>query len=330
MRHAPALPYLRRSHAAIGALIIGIPASAGAFSAGRALADTVTAQPASAGELATHVQTRKIAYGQDVVVEGTAPASDTGRELQLQFEPAASATWSTLRSSTVPSSGRFRLAAPLKRSGQVRVVEPASSASSGSSSSSGGASASAASSSTHHVVVAARLRLQPHAADDLGTSTVHIRGRLLPGVIGRTVRLEGSSGGAWHVVATVRTGWEGHFNLHYTPSGPGREQLRVRFSGDRTNAGAGAHAGDVTAFEQTVASWYNDGGSTACGFHAYYGVANRDLPCGTQVTFLIGGRSVTATVDDRGPYVGGRDWDLNQNTAAALGFSGVGSLWASL
>jgi rare lipoprotein A (peptidoglycan hydrolase) len=38
---------------------------------------------------------------------------------------------------------------------------------------------------------------------------------------------------------------------------------------------------------------------------------------------------VTATVDDRGPYVGGRDWDLNQNTAAALGFGGVGTVWVT-
>jgi len=28
-----------------------------------------------------------------------------------------------------------------------------------------------------------------------------------------------------------------------------------------------------------------------------------------------------------GPYVEGRDWDLNQNTAAALGFGGVGTVW---
>ena len=71
------------------------------------------------------------------------------------------------------------------------------------------------------------------------------------------------------------------------------------------------------------------GGDTACGFHAYYGVASTSLPCGAKVAFLYGGRTVTATVDDRGPYVGGRDWDLNQNTAGALGFDGVASVWSS-
>ena len=82
-------------------------------------------------------------------------------------------------------------------------------------------------------------------------------------------------------------------------------------------------------FNQSTASWYEDGGTTACGFHSYYGVANLSLPCGTHVRFSYGGRTVTATVDDRGPYVGGREWDLNQNTAAALGFGGVAPVWSS-
>ena len=88
-------------------------------------------------------------------------------------------------------------------------------------------------------------------------------------------------------------------------------------------------AGNATVFDSTVASWYDDGGNTACGFHAGLGVANRTLPCGTKVAFHYGTRTVTAVVDDRGPYVGDREWDLNQNTAAALGFAGVGTVWSS-
>ena len=78
--------------------------------------------------------------------------------------------------------------------------------------------------------------------------------------------------------------------------------------------------------QYAVASWYDDAGSTACGFHAYYGVANKTLACGTQVTFYYGGHQVTAVVDDRGPYVWPRVWDLNQNTAGAVGFTGVDSV----
>jgi hypothetical protein len=322
MRRAPEVRELRRSRAAVGALIVAISASAGVVTAGKALADTVATQSGSAGALPAHVKSRRIAYRQNVVVEGTAPVSDAGRQVQLQFAPADSAGWSTVSSSTVPSSGRFRLAAPLKRSGLVRVVAPSAGG--------GTATASAASSSTQRVSVAARLRVRPRAIKQLGAHAVYIRGRLLPSIAGRKVRLEGRSGGGWHTLATARTGSAGRFELRYTPSGPGHQRLRVRFNGDRANAWTGAHAGELTVFGQTAASWYNDGGNTACGFHAHYGVANRDLPCGTQVRFWGGGRTVTATVDDRGPFVGGRDWDLNQNTAHALGFGGVGAVWVAL
>ena len=53
------------------------------------------------------------------------------------------------------------------------------------------------------------------------------------------------------------------------------------------------------------------------------------LPFGTKVMFRYRARTVTAVVDDRGPFVSGRDWDLNQNTAAALGFGGVGTVWVT-
>ncbi len=73
-----------------------------------------------------------------------------------------------------------------------------------------------------------------------------------------------------------------------------------------------------------LASWYYDGGQTACGYHAFFGVANRTLACGTKVTFYTSDKAVKATVDDRGPYIYDRLWDLNQNVAGVLGFSGVG------
>jgi hypothetical protein len=72
-----------------------------------------------------------------------------------------------------------------------------------------------------------------------------------------------------------------------------------------------------------VASWYQDSGLTASGWHAAYGVANKYVAFGTRVLFVYHSRTVEAVVDDRGPFIGGRDWDLNQSTAAALGFAGV-------
>jgi rare lipoprotein A (peptidoglycan hydrolase) len=88
------------------------------------------------------------------------------------------------------------------------------------------------------------------------------------------------------------------------------------------------HALRVVQMTPAIASWYYDEGNTACGFHAEYGVANKTLPCGTKVMLRYGGRSVTATVDDRGPFIYGRSFDLDQRTASALGMWGVATVYS--
>jgi rare lipoprotein A (peptidoglycan hydrolase) len=45
-----------------------------------------------------------------------------------------------------------------------------------------------------------------------------------------------------------------------------------------------------------------------------------------MVTFKRGKRSVRVPVIDRGPYVGGREYDLTAATAARLGFHGHGGI----
>lgn len=93
---------------------------------------------------------------------------------------------------------------------------------------------------------------------------------------------------------------------------------------NRADGSAHRHPG----YRRGLASWYYDSGATACGFHAKFGVANRTLPCGTKVNFIHDGHRLTATVDDRGPYVAGRTWDLGQRTARALHLTGVEYVWA--
>ena len=56
------------------------------------------------------------------------------------------------------------------------------------------------------------------------------------------------------------------------------------------------------------------------------GVAHKTLPCGTRVTLRRGDRVIRVRVVDRGPYVGGREFDLTSATRAKLHFGGVGSL----
>lgn len=56
------------------------------------------------------------------------------------------------------------------------------------------------------------------------------------------------------------------------------------------------------------------------------GVAMKTVPLGTTIEITYNGRTCTAVVNDRGPFVGGREIDLQPAVASALGFSGVGTV----
>jgi rare lipoprotein A (peptidoglycan hydrolase) len=79
------------------------------------------------------------------------------------------------------------------------------------------------------------------------------------------------------------------------------------------------------------ATWYGPGlwgNNTACGMvlqPTVIGTAHKGLPCGTPVTFTYAGRSVAATVIDRGPFRKGYAWDLTKKAAKRVGFLAVGS-----
>ncbi|TCJ20321.1 septal ring lytic transglycosylase RlpA family protein [Rubrobacter taiwanensis] len=81
--------------------------------------------------------------------------------------------------------------------------------------------------------------------------------------------------------------------------------------------------------EPVVASWYGpgfEGALTASGepFNPYaYTAAHPYLPFGTQLQVCYQG-CVVVTVNDRGPFVGGRGLDLSQAAAQAIGLTGPG------
>ena len=52
--------------------------------------------------------------------------------------------------------------------------------------------------------------------------------------------------------------------------------------------------------------------------------AHKSLPLGTQLLVKRGGESVRVTVNDRGPYVAGRDLDLSVGAAREIGLTGPG------
>lgn len=83
-------------------------------------------------------------------------------------------------------------------------------------------------------------------------------------------------------------------------------------------------------YNTSIASVFTDYGlPIACGGVLYVpelGVANKTLPCGTEVTFVYGGRAIRVPVIDRGPYIPGREWDLTGAAAEALHFPGLGPI----
>ena len=86
---------------------------------------------------------------------------------------------------------------------------------------------------------------------------------------------------------------------------------------------------DTGPTNTSTSSWYGPGfvgRHTASGAVLTAGmmnVAHKSMPFGTKLTFYYDGRKACAVVNDRGPYVHGREFDLGPGTAVALGFGGV-------
>jgi rare lipoprotein A len=136
----------------------------------------------------------------------------------------------------------------------------------------------------------------------------------------------------WRTVARDRTGPRGRFDVTFVPHELGSRLVRVEFAGDALDRPSRRRLGDLTVYREVQASWYGGGGGLACGgslTSSTLGVANRTLPCGTEVTLHYAGRTVRVPVVDRGPFVEGREFDLTEATKAALGFGDTGAVWSS-
>ncbi|MHB1324533.1 MAG: septal ring lytic transglycosylase RlpA family protein [Coriobacteriia bacterium] len=114
-----------------------------------------------------------------------------------------------------------------------------------------------------------------------------------------------------------------------------RRPTRIRSATARTASkvvGAPAQAAPADGWLRAKASWYGPGfvGNTMAGGGTLeWGsmvVAHRSLPFGTRIEFRYNGNTCIAVVQDRGPFTGGRTFDLGPGTAATLGFSGVGNV----
>ncbi len=99
-------------------------------------------------------------------------------------------------------------------------------------------------------------------------------------------------------------------------------------SGAPRNSGGTSEGADTRGM---VASYYAsslEGSPTASG-ESYeperYTAAHKSLPIGTELRVAYGGESVKVVVNDRGPFVGGRDIDLSLVAAEEIGLTATGT-----
>ncbi|MEZ0292617.1 MAG: septal ring lytic transglycosylase RlpA family protein [Solirubrobacteraceae bacterium] len=159
-----------------------------------------------------------------------------------------------------------------------------------------------------------------------------VKGTVQPGVSGVTVSLQIRRGSHWKPLDRDTTDDEGRYKLRERLRRTGSAQARVRVAGGPDVAEGKRRIGRLNVYKRTYASMYGPGlygNLLACGGRlstGTLGVAHKTLPCGTKVTIKRGNRTVRVPVVDRGPFVGGREYDLTSATAAKLGFPGLGTI----
>jgi rare lipoprotein A len=169
----------------------------------------------------------------------------------------------------------------------------------------------------------------------LAGNAVPVSGALTPAEAGRTVLVQASRGHGWSAVARTKTGAGGRFAAKWHPGTPRHYGLRAVVMAGSVPGAVRTVGGGITVYRPALASWYGPGlygGHLACGgtlTQGVVGVANKSLPCGARVRLRYRGRSVTARVVDRGPYVAGREFDLTPAAKQKLGFGSTGTVWAS-
>jgi rare lipoprotein A len=145
----------------------------------------------------------------------------------------------------------------------------------------------------------------------------------------RPIAVQQSKGRGWQTLAHTVTGARGRFAASFRPRSLGPVALRL------VGPDGAVKKTTLTSYRAVGASWYGPGfygRPLACGgtlSPGRVGVANKTLPCGTRVRLRYRGRSLTAPVIDRGPYAGGRTYDLTAAAKQRLRFGSTGMVWSS-
>lgn len=158
------------------------------------------------------------------------------------------------------------------------------------------------------------------------------------------IERETGAGASWVAASEAPVRRNGSFSVLWRANVSGRVALKAAValssaSSARSHRASPAPADSpstppltVTVYRPARATLYGPGfwgHQTACGLRLHrttLGVANRDLPCGTRVTVLFRGQTITVRVIDRGPFAHGASWDLTAATARALGMTGTSTV----
>lgn len=139
-------------------------------------------------------------------------------------------------------------------------------------------------------------------------------------------QLSAAPGSSWVPAAVVHAATNGSFAATVPTKNAGPLSIRAVLQGNQaSSAAASAPSVSVTVYRRSIATLYGPGfygKRTACGVilrRRTLGVANRTLPCGTEVQIYYNGSVITVPVIDRGPYAHHANWDLTMATGRALG-----------
>ena len=264
-----------------------------------------------------------VPIGDRVVLDGSFPGA-VRAPIAVSYRAKGSGSWRRIAADRTGAGGRYRLRVEPDRSGYWRAAlgeentAPAV----------GAVPAEVdADTGAERVEVRSRTRVRVAGRDQLVGDRVEIRGTVSPRGVKRRVviRVGGEKLGA-------DVGRDGRFRLKWRARKTGAFEVEARARSNRTATGSRDSAGRLVVYRQAAASWYGPGlygNALACGgtlSASTMGVAHRSLPCGTKVRLRYSGRSVTVPVVDRGPFAGGREYDLTAATKQALGFPDVGTV----
>ena len=255
----------------------------------------------------------EVGYRGSAVVRGHMDDGTGNEEITLQKDRSGS--WNSIETQTVDDEGRvaFRLDG-LTKTADYRLMWKSPDGE------------KVISEGRARIRVAARVVVEVARRHVMSGRKVRLQGWVLAESAGREVVLQQKVDGAWRFLAR-RPVNDGHFDYEFRVRSRGYRTVRAIFRGDDTNT-AGRDVDFVKVYSRSYATWYGPGlygNRTACGRRLRrdtLGVAHRSLPCGTEVDILYEGRTISVPVIDRGPYSGSADYDLTEETAERLRFSG--------